>query len=187
MASLEFVMRGFLAVTLRMVAIPADRRIGNLVATLVIAIEATLALFFAAGLVPTATALAAVSLLSLFGLISVAATLRSARIQCMCFGATGAMLGKGTLLRAAGLGGVAMGYVLLDRYDVAARFPSDIGKMVSLLSLVAAAALLMQWVGMAPSLAALVAERRVAADEDGGEAEARIGPTPFPKGTRFGS
>lgn len=192
MASLLFIMRGFLTVVfahsaaakafqlrtfkltvsdvLGMLAIPGEGRIADLAAALVLTVEAGLALSFAVGLSPTTTAIAAVSLLSLFGLTSIAARVRSAHIECMCFGPTGSMLGLGTLLRALGLGSVAMAYLFVARHDVSAGFSGGVRQLVPLLALVGAAALIMQWIEIAPSIGTLVRERRSASDEDRSEA-----------------
>jgi uncharacterized membrane protein YphA (DoxX/SURF4 family) len=138
------------------VLIPGRRGV-TAVAGGVVAAEAALAVLLAAGVVPSAVAVATLVLFAVFAGISLWAVRRGLHVNCNCFGRSERELGKDSLQTSLVLAAATLVYLALLQID---EPPLSLGELPLAICLGAAAVLAARWAFASRGLVAIVRQRR---------------------------
>lgn len=154
--------RSFDAFTRTVGALIPARRGVSAVAGSVVAIEATIAVLLATGVLPSAVALVTLALFVCFAAVSLWALRRGLHVSCNCFGRSDRELGKESLQTSLLLAVAALVYLAL----LQAEEPSlSLGKLPLAIGLAVGAVLAARWAFASRDLLAIVRQRR-ALDRD---------------------
>jgi len=141
--------------------IPSRRGVSALAGG-VVAVEATLAVLLAAGVLPSAVALVTLALFVSFAAVSLWVVRRGLHVNCNCFGRSDRELGKESLQTSLLLAVATLVYLVL----LQAEEPSlSLGKLPLAISLGVGAVLAVRWVFASQDLLAIIRQRR-ALDRD---------------------
>jgi hypothetical protein len=139
-------------------AVIASRGAASVLAVAVVAVEATLAVLLAAGVLPDAVAAATFVLFLGFVVVSLWAELRGLRVRCNCFGHSDRELGRDSLVTSVPLAVTALVYWALLR---GANPELALGALPLAATLGIAVLLGARWVLTGPELVRITRQRRL--------------------------
>jgi uncharacterized membrane protein YphA (DoxX/SURF4 family) len=146
----------------RLAGVRLRPRTASALAAVVVGLELATGAVLASGAAPAVGAAGALALTAAFAAVSALALVKGRRVECNCFGRSGATLGTDTLLRALLLLVPATLVAVAAAKGVTEPWPRDGREWVASLALALGALLLFAWASQALALARLVRDRRAA-------------------------